>query len=160
MVSCTSDATTASTNSPADAIDTTDIEYYLAELSSDKFLGRKPCSAGEEITIDFIQKEFQKMGFTELEANFAKVAERGLDIYITELDVSIAQGATLAQQASVYENVVSLCLAQPRCKAIQTWGLTDQYSFRSIFDPLLFNRDYQAKPAYTAVQEVLADPAQ
>ena len=53
MVSCQSDATTASTDSPADAIDTTDIEYFLTELSSDKFLGRKPCSAGEEITIDF-----------------------------------------------------------------------------------------------------------
>ncbi len=98
--------------------------------------------------------------FTELDANFAKVAERDLDIYITELDVSLAQGATLAQQASVYERVVSLCLAQPRCKAIQTWGLTDQYSFRSIFDPLLFNRSYQAKPAYTAVQGVLADTTQ
>ena len=96
--------------------------------------------------------------FAELEANFAEVAARDLDIYITELDVSLTDGASLAQQASVYESVVSICLAQPRCKAIQTWGLTDQYSFRSIFDPLLFNRSYQAKPAYTAVQGVLADP--
>lgn len=62
ITSCTSNSNTAYSNPPADAIDTTDIEYYLAELSSDKFLGRKPCSAGEEITIDFIQKEFQKMG--------------------------------------------------------------------------------------------------
>ncbi len=98
--------------------------------------------------------------FTELEANFTQVAERDLDIYITELDVSLADGASLAKQAMVYERLASLCLAQPRCKAIQTWGLTDQYSFKSIFDPLLFDRDYQAKPAYTAVQGVLADPAQ
>jgi len=62
ITSCTSNSNTAYSNPPADAIDTTDIEYYLAELSSDKFLGRKPCSQGEEITIDFIQKEFQKMG--------------------------------------------------------------------------------------------------
>lgn len=98
--------------------------------------------------------------FSELETNFAKVAERDLDIYITELDVALAEGASLAEQANVYQQIVSLCLAQPRCKAIQTWGLTDQYSFRSIYDPLLFDRDYQAKPAYTAVQGVLVDPTQ
>jgi len=94
--------------------------------------------------------------FSELEDNFAAIAARGLDIYITELDVSLNDGATLAQQASVYEAVVSACLSQPRCKAIQTWGLTDRYSFRSIFDPLMFDRDYQPKPAYSAVQGVLA----
>jgi len=98
--------------------------------------------------------------FSELEANFDAIAQRDLDIYITELDVSLVEGTSLVQQASVYEAVVQACLAQPRCKAIQTWGLTDQYSFRSIFDPLLFDRDYQAKPAYTAVQGVLADPTQ
>jgi endo-1,4-beta-xylanase len=98
--------------------------------------------------------------FSELEGIFAQIESRDLDIYITELDVSLDGGASLAQQASVYQNVVSLCLAQPRCVALQTWGLTDQYSFRSIFDPLLFDREYQAKPAYDAVQGVLADTAQ
>ncbi len=98
--------------------------------------------------------------FSELEAIFSQIASRDLDIYITELDVSLNEGATLAQQASVYQNVVSQCLAQPRCVSLQTWGLTDQYSFRSIFDPLLFDRDYQAKPAYGAVQGVLAGTAQ
>lgn len=94
--------------------------------------------------------------FEELQANFAAVASRNLDIYITELDVSLTGGAGTAEQAEVYRQIVDICLQQERCRAIQTWGLTDQYSFRSIFDPLLFDRAYQAKPAYSSVQEALA----
>lgn len=94
--------------------------------------------------------------FEELRANFAAIASRNLDIYITELDVSLTGGAGSAQQADVYRQIVDICLQQERCKAIQTWGLTDQYSFRSIFDPLLFDRAYQAKPAFGAVQEALS----
>ncbi len=94
--------------------------------------------------------------FEELRANFAAVASRNLDIYITELDVSLSGGAGTAEQAEVYRQIVDICLQQERCRAIQTWGLTDQYSFRSIFDPLLFDRAYQAKPAYSSVQEALA----
>lgn len=93
--------------------------------------------------------------FDELRSNFSAVAQRGLDIYITELDVSLADGASTQQQADVYRQIVSICLEQPNCKAIQTWGLTDQYSFRSIFDPLPFDRAYQAKPAYQAIQDAL-----
>ncbi|MFT7213185.1 MAG: endo-1,4-beta-xylanase, partial [Granulosicoccus sp.] len=93
--------------------------------------------------------------FAELQLNFAEVAARNIDIYITELDVSLSEGATTARQAEVYAQIVDICLEQVRCKAIQTWGLTDQYSFRSVFDPLLFDRAYQAKPAYDAVFEAL-----
>ena len=94
--------------------------------------------------------------FDELRENFAQVAARNIDIYITELDVSLSGAATAAAQAEVYRQIVSICLEQERCKAIQTWGLTDQYSFRSIFDPLLFDRAYQAKPAYDSVVEALS----
>ncbi len=94
--------------------------------------------------------------FDELEANFAQIAARDLDIYITELDVSLDGSATIVEQAAAYQQVVNICLEQVRCKAIQTWGLTDQYSFRSNFDPLLFDRAYQAKPAYGAVQDALS----
>lgn len=93
--------------------------------------------------------------FEQLRQNFAEVAARNLDIYITELDVSLTGGASGARQAEVYSQIVDICLEQVRCKAIQTWGLTDQYSFRSIFDPLLFDRAYQTKPAYKAVSDAL-----
>jgi len=93
--------------------------------------------------------------FDELRENFAAVANRGLEIHITELDVSLAKGETLQAQADVYQQVVAICLEFEACKAIQMWGFTDQYSFRSIFDPLPFDRAYQAKPAYQALQQGL-----
>ena len=89
--------------------------------------------------------------------DFAAVADRGLDIHITELDVSLSDGATLQQQADVYRQVLEVCLEQPRCTTIQTWGFTDRYSFRSFFDPLLFSRDFDAKLTYTAMQSALGE---
>ena len=62
LTSCQQDAITSSNNDYASLIDSTDIDYFLTELASDKFLGRKPCTEGEPITINFIQNEFKKMG--------------------------------------------------------------------------------------------------
>jgi len=93
----------------------------------------------------------------EVEDNFQKVADMDLDIYMTEIDISMTEEHTLAQQAQAYERLLSICLAQPRCKSMQVWGFTDQYSWRSQFDPLLLDDRYQIKPAYTAVQRRLSD---
>lgn len=95
--------------------------------------------------------------YDEVAATFQKIAELNLDIYITELDVSIREGMTEAQQADVFEEVLSLCLAQPRCKAYQTWGFTDMYSWRREYSPLLLDRRYQPKPAYFALQRRLSE---
>lgn len=95
--------------------------------------------------------------FDEVEANFQKAADMDLDVYITELDVSITDGATLEQQANVYRRVLDICLRQPRCKGLQTWGFTDQYSWRRNFNPLLLDNAYQPKPAYQALQERLSE---
>jgi len=93
--------------------------------------------------------------FNEVRENFQKVADRGLDIYITELDVALNTEDSFVTQAQVYQSIVEACLEQPRCKAIQTWGFTDQYSFREIFEPLMFDKNYQPKPAYEAIQSAL-----
>ena len=95
--------------------------------------------------------------FDEVEANFQKAADMDLDVYITELDVSLSNGATLDQQANVYRRVLDICLRQPRCKGMQTWGFTDQYSWRREFKPLLLDEAYQAKPAYSAIQQRLSE---
>ncbi|MGQ7844583.1 endo-1,4-beta-xylanase [Granulosicoccus sp. 3-233] len=93
--------------------------------------------------------------YDEVAATFNTIAALDLDIYITELDVSIRSGMTEEQQAQVYEEVLSLCLDQPRCKAYQAWGFTDMYSWRREFSPLLLDKRYQPKPAYFAIQERL-----
>ena len=95
--------------------------------------------------------------YDEVATIFQTVADMDLDIYITELDVSIRSGMTEEQQADVFEQVLSLCLEQPRCKAYQTWGFTDMYSWRDEYNPLILDERYQAKPGYLAIQRRLGD---
>lgn len=95
--------------------------------------------------------------FDEVATIFSQIAALDLDIYITELDVSIREGMNEQQQADVYENVLSLCLEQSRCKAYQAWGFTDMYSWRREFSPLLLDQRYQPKPAYFAIQQRLSE---
>lgn len=93
--------------------------------------------------------------YDELATNMAAVAERGLDIHITELDVAIVEGENEQDQAEVYQRIIETCLAQPRCTVIQTWGFTDRYSFRRMQEPLYFDAAYSTKPAYQALQSAL-----
>lgn len=93
----------------------------------------------------------------EVRETFQKVADMDLDIYVTELDISIGEAQTLTQQAELYEQLLSACLEQPRCKAFQTWGFTDMYTWRPGLRPLLLDESYQIKPAYSALQQRLSE---
>ncbi|GAB5553072.1 MAG: M28 family metallopeptidase [Saprospiraceae bacterium] len=54
--------TTPETQASTIQIDSTDVDYYLSNLASDDFLGRKPFTEGETKTVDFLVSEFEKMG--------------------------------------------------------------------------------------------------
>ena len=94
--------------------------------------------------------------FDEVAANFQRFADLGLDVYITELDVAMEPGDSEEVQAQVFADAVATCLAQPACKAAQIWGFTDRYSWLGGANALVLDRGYQAKPAYRALQNVLA----
>lgn len=94
-------------------------------------------------------------GFDEVRRNFARAAALGLDVYVTELDVSMAAGDTEAGQAAVYDELLGICLEQSACRAFQTWGFTDMYSWRDEYSPLPLDEAYGAKPAYRALQRRL-----
>ncbi len=99
----------------------------------------------------------------DFKANGERLAELGLEIAITELDVRIkvpANDTGLAQQAKIYSNITATCLALPNCKAIVTCGFTDRYSWVPDFFPgagaaLPFDENYAKKPAYEAIAEAL-----
>lgn len=84
-------------------------------------------------------------------ANLQRFADLGVDVQITELDI---EGSGTAQ-ADSYADVVDACLAVDRCTGITVWGVTDKYSWRSAGTPLLFDGDYNKKPAYDAVLTAL-----
>jgi len=92
--------------------------------------------------------------FAGVANTFRRIRNLGLDVYITELDVSIRSGQNEQQQANVYAGVLRTCLAEPNCQAMQIWGFSDRYSWRRGYDPLILDRAYQPKPAYRALQEV------
>jgi endo-1,4-beta-xylanase len=100
--------------------------------------------------------------------NIKRLTALGVQVHITEMDVALpvdslgnARPEDLRQQADIYREIVSACLAYPGCRAIQTWGFTDKYSWIGSHSKhtegaaLLFDRGYRAKPAYEAVRSVL-----
>jgi len=104
-----------------------------------------------------------------LAANIARLTALGVQVHITELDVSVpidssghASAEDLARQSDVYRDIMRACLNNAGCTAIQTWGFTDKYSWIGSHShgtrgqALLFDRSYQLKPAYRAVMEELS----
>lgn len=108
-----------------------------------------------------------------LAANVDRLTKLGVQIHITELDVSLPlnpDGTTadtgLERQADVYRRVLQTCLAHSGCTAFQTWGFTDKWSWIGSHShgthgaALLFDRSYKPKPAYDAVLSVLRSVTQ
>jgi endo-1,4-beta-xylanase len=103
-----------------------------------------------------------------ISANIKRLTDLGVQVHITEMDVSLAVDAKgnaspddLQRQADIYRKIAAACLAYRGCTAIQTWGFTDKYSWIGSHSKhtqgaaLLFDRDYRAKPAYGALRNAL-----
>lgn len=102
-------------------------------------------------------------------ANVRRLAALGLEVQITEMDVSLKNGTgsleeRLSTQATVYQQMFRVCLNAPNCTAFVVWGLSDRQSWLSEeFSedaPLLFDRAYRPKPAYDALRDLLATRAE
>ena len=103
-----------------------------------------------------------------------ELAQRGLKIAITELDVD-DRGASPAPNerdravADVYARFLAVALDEPAVIALVTWGLCDPYSWLNhngsfpqfarpdgqAQRPLLFDAEFHPKPAYDAVLHAL-----
>lgn len=105
----------------------------------------------------------------------AEVADLGLEVCISELDVNDVDFADdIAtrdrQVADAYESFLDAVLAQPAVRRVVFWGLSDAASWISTFEggesrgvlarPALFDRFNEPKPAFEAVCRALrAAPA-
>jgi GH35 family endo-1,4-beta-xylanase len=99
-----------------------------------------------------------------LASNMARYRALGLKVNISELDVRIANApgllpSRLQLQRRVYHDVVEVCMREPACEGVTTWGFTDKYSWIDAFfgpdDPLLYDEQYVRKPAYWGVRDAL-----
>lgn len=121
-----------------------------------------------------LQLHISKLDFDAdpIAKNIARLSALGIQVHVTELDVSLPVDPTgairsddLRRQADIYRNVLHACLQNPGCTAIQTWGFTDKYSWIPFHShgarggALLFDKSYRPKPAYAAVLEELSSQA-
>jgi GH35 family endo-1,4-beta-xylanase len=97
-------------------------------------------------------------------ANMSRLASLGLLVNISEMDVRIRdlpgdRTMRFETQKAVYRSIVGVCVAEPRCDGITFWGFTDAHSWidaqYGADDPLLFDEQYGAKPAYYGVLDAL-----
>jgi len=95
------------------------------------------------------------------ERNLNHAMNSGYDIQLTELDMNCDIGSNLAdkfhKQAQGYSNILKIALNQG-VELINIWGFKDDQSWRGASNyPLLFDSNYNPKPAYYALLNVLSN---
>jgi endo-1,4-beta-xylanase len=132
---------------------------FLYQMASD-FVAR-------DVPIDAIGLQFHidaaaPPDMASVKVNMERFGALGLAVYITELDVSLADVAgtdseKLELQAMIYADLLDVCLSVAACRSYTVFGFTDRYSWDELGDaaPLLFDERYQPKPAFFAVQSTL-----
>jgi Zn-dependent M28 family amino/carboxypeptidase len=76
-------------------INTSDLAYYVKNLASDEFMGRKPFTPGETITVNFLADELKKIGLEPAfnGSYFQKVPMVEISSQVTDkIDIKTAKG--------------------------------------------------------------------
>lgn len=102
----------------------------------------------------------------QIQANFARFANAGFGIRITEMDVDVSDAGsttTLASQGATYAAVLDACLRVPRCTELTTWGFTDRFNwvpqqFPGFGRAMPFDANYRPKPAFDSLRVRLGNP--
>ena len=86
-----------------------------------------------------------------------RYSELGLDIQITELDATVPDNSGeqyFEAQAEYYKGIVNAVYEyKDKVSALIFWGLSDDKSWRASGQPLLFDRNNMAKPAFYSIIE-------
>lgn len=102
--------------------------------------------------------------------NISRLTALGLQVHITELDISLPLDSAgqpsaedVQRQAVLYRGLVHACVQNPGCTALQTWGFTDKYSWIGSHSrgtrgaALPFDRAYRPKPSFDAMLEEISN---
>jgi len=98
-----------------------------------------------------------------LAQNMQALAALGIQVHITEMDVrlpvnssGLATSQELAEQAQMFQDILTVCLEQPNCTAFQVWGVSYNDSwipgaFPGYGAALPFDFSYNPTPAFTSL---------
>lgn len=117
-----------------------------------------------------LQANPRGLQFTRIRRFLSNVADLGLKILITELDVHDRNlprdsGVRDREVASMYEDYLSAVLDEPAVIAVITWGLSDRYTWlasnqprsdKAPVRPLPFDGQLKPKLAYQAIARAIA----
>ena len=116
---------------------------------------------GAQIGPESVRSVVPQPSFTEDFRDFLTKAQNiGVQVRVTEMDVYLPPGPDLPLKLKqIYKGVVSTCLQFANCTGFTTWGITDKISLVRNVHPdaatLLFDDNYERKPAYYGVMEAL-----
>lgn len=119
-------------------------------------------------------EESRQFNPTQMQRFLREVADLGLKIFVTELDVKDQRlpasiGARDRIVAAAYEDYLSAVLAEPAVIAVLTWGLSDRYSWLSDvrprddglpIRPLPLDAELRPKLAWNAIARAFDQAAQ
>ncbi len=101
----------------------------------------------------------------EVAANMRRFADLGLEVYVTEFDINMNDVRTDAAgknkiQENIYYEMMRACIESKVCKHFSYLGITDAetwYKHIGLKDPrpLMFDENYQPKPAFWGVRTAL-----
>lgn len=96
----------------------------------------------------------------DVSENIKQLGALGMTVHITEMDVKCpncnGNASRLAAQAQVYSDMLGACLENTNCKSFETWGIYDGDTWVGTDNaPLLYDANWQPKPAYDAVLATL-----
>jgi endo-1,4-beta-xylanase len=107
----------------------------------------------------------------EIQYFLDQAREIGVEVWITEMDVYQGGPGNFQNpsevQKQIYHTVARTCLQSPICTRLIVWGVSDQYTWLAkltgddFFDPqpLLFDWQFQRKPAYFGILDALQEAA-
>lgn len=89
-----------------------------------------------------------------------KFSQIGCDLQVTELDITIENGATVQTQAKMYSDLFDLYIKYAdHISAVVFWGTQDGTSWRSNKNPLVFDAQFKPKEAFFSIIDGLEMPS-
>lgn len=101
----------------------------------------------------------------EVKTNMKRFVDLGIGVYVTEFDVNMNDvKADTAQkdqiEGDIYYEMMRACIETKGCNSFAYLGITDKETWYNYFGlkeprPLMFDRTYQAKPAFWRTRDAL-----